>query len=239
MLYIRRVQVPEVSFLQPSRRRGASLSPETGRKKTKTIDLGGVKIGGDAPVVVQSMTSTDTRDVAATVEQIHALEKVGCEIVRVAIPDDAAAEALQDIRSRIHIPLIADIHFQPNLALLSMDHGADAIRINPGNIPTDGIRQIVAKARALGKVIRIGINAGSLEKEIASRHGGPTAGALVESALKNIALLEGMGFRRHQALAQVLRRQDHDRRLPRHLREERLPAPPGGHGGRDPRPVGG
>ena len=170
------------------------MSPDIRRRKTKSIDLGGVRIGGDAPVVVQSMTSCDTRDVRATVEQIHALEEAGCEIVRVAVPDKAAAIAIHEIRSRIHIPLIADIHFQYPLALLAMNHGADGIRINPGNIPTDGIRKIVSVAKANRKVIRIGINAGSLEKEIAGRHGGPTTEALVESALKNIRLMEEMDF---------------------------------------------
>jgi (E)-4-hydroxy-3-methylbut-2-enyl-diphosphate synthase len=170
------------------------LSPSIRRRKTKSIDLGGVRIGGDAPVVVQSMTACDTRDVEATVAQIDELEQAGCEIVRVAVPDEAAAAAIREIRSRIHIPLIADIHFQYPLALLAMNHGADGIRINPGNIPADGIRRIVGMAKKNRKVIRIGINAGSLEKEIAARHGGPTAGALVESALKNIRLLEEMNF---------------------------------------------
>jgi (E)-4-hydroxy-3-methylbut-2-enyl-diphosphate synthase len=169
------------------------MSPGS-RKKTKSIDLGGVRIGGDAPVVVQSMTSSDTRDVNATVEQICRLEEAGCEIVRVAVPDEAAALAIHQIRSRIHIPLIADIHFRHQLALLAMNHGADGIRINPGNIPPEGIRKIVGIAKGSRKVIRIGINAGSLEKEIAARHGGPTAAALVESALKNIRILEEMGF---------------------------------------------
>lgn len=164
------------------------------RRKTRSIHMGGVQIGGDAPVTVQSMTATDTRDVAATVDQIRKLEGAGCEIVRVAVPDEAAAEAIGKIRDRINIPLIADIHFRHQLALLAMSHGADAIRINPGNITPEGIREIVTMAKACGKVIRIGINAGSLEKEILSRHGGPTAEALVESALKNIELLEGMGF---------------------------------------------
>jgi (E)-4-hydroxy-3-methylbut-2-enyl-diphosphate synthase len=169
------------------------MSPGS-RKKTKSIDLGGVRIGGDAPVVVQSMASSDTRDVNATVEQICRLEEAGCEIVRVAVPDEAAALAIHQIRSRIHIPLIADIHFRHQLALLAMNHGADGIRINPGNIPPEGIRRIVEMAQKSRKVIRIGINAGSLEKEIAVRHGGPTAAALVESALKNIRILEEMGF---------------------------------------------
>ena len=169
------------------------MSPEI-RRRTKTIDLGGVRIGGNAPVAVQSMTSSDTRDSNATVAQIKELEEAGCEIVRVAVPDEAAAKAIQDIRSRIHIPLIADIHFQYSLALQAMNAGADGIRINPGNIPPEGIRRIVATARENRKVIRIGINAGSLEKEILARHGGPTAEAMVESALKNIRLLEEMDF---------------------------------------------
>lgn len=171
-----------------------SLSSEIRRRKTRTLDLGGVRVGGDAPIVVQSMTSTDTRNVEATVGQILELEEAGCEIVRVAVPDETAAEAIREIRSWIHIPLIADIHFQYPLALLAMNHGADAIRINPGNIPMDGIRKIVSAARAGRKVIRIGINSGSLDKEIAARHGGPTAQALVESALKTIRLLEEMDF---------------------------------------------
>ncbi|OGP84789.1 MAG: 4-hydroxy-3-methylbut-2-en-1-yl diphosphate synthase, partial [Deltaproteobacteria bacterium RBG_16_58_17] len=164
------------------------------RRKTRPVFVGGVQIGGEAPVVVQSMTSSDTRDVRATVEQIRELEEAGCEIVRVAVPDEAAAAAIREIRSLIRIPLIADIHFRHRLALLAMNHGADGIRINPGNISPDGIREIVRMARANGKVIRIGINAGSLEKEIFIRHGGATAEALVESALKNIRLLEEMDF---------------------------------------------
>ncbi|MBA4422126.1 MAG: 4-hydroxy-3-methylbut-2-en-1-yl diphosphate synthase [Syntrophus sp. (in: bacteria)] len=170
------------------------MSPVSRRKKTKPVFLGGVQIGGEAPVVVQSMTSSDTRDVSATVGQIRELEDVGCEIVRVAVPDEAAAAAIHDIKDQIHIPLIADIHFNHQLALLAMRHGADGVRINPGNIPPDGIRKIVRLAGENSKVIRIGINAGSLEKEIAGRYGGPTAGALVESALRNIRLLEDMGF---------------------------------------------
>jgi len=170
------------------------LIPERRRRKTKTIDLGGVRIGGDAPIVVQSMTACDTRDIGATVAQIEELEQAGCEIVRVAVPDEPAARAIRDIRSRIHIPLIADIHFHYRLALQAMNSGADGIRINPGNIPPDGIRRIVTMARENRKVIRIGINAGSLEKEIVAHHGGPTAEALVESALKNIRFLEEMNF---------------------------------------------
>lgn len=164
------------------------------RKKTRTIHVGGIKVGGDAPVIVQSMTSTDTRNVGATVAQIRELEEAGCEIVRVAVPDEAAAEAIRDIKDRIHVPLIADIHFRHQLALLAMECGADAIRINPGNMEPEGIRQVVGMARTNGKAIRIGINAGSLEREILVRHGGPTAEALVESALKNTRLFEEMGF---------------------------------------------
>jgi (E)-4-hydroxy-3-methylbut-2-enyl-diphosphate synthase len=164
------------------------LSSLIHRRKTRPVFVGGVQIGGEAPVVVQSMTSSDTRDVRATVEQIRELEEAGCEIVRVAVPDEAAAAAIREIRSLIRIPLIADIHFRHQLALLAMNHGADGIRINPGNISPDGIRKIVRMARANGKVI------GSLEKEIFIRHGGATAEALVESALKNIRLLEEMDF---------------------------------------------
>lgn len=164
------------------------------RKKTRVVDVGGVKIGGDSPIVVQSMTSCDTRDVAATLRQIAELEEAGCEIVRVAVPDENAAAAIKDIRARINIPLIADIHFRDDLAVMAMQNGADAIRINPGNIPVDGIRRIVTSAKLNRKSIRVGVNAGSLEKDIALRHGGPTAQALVESALRNIRLLEEMDF---------------------------------------------
>ena len=153
-----------------------------------------MQIGGEAPVVVQSMTSSDTRDVKATVGQIIELEEAGCEVIRVAVPDEAAADAIREIKNRIHIPLIADIHFSHQLALTAMRHGADGIRINPGNISQDGIRKIVRMAGENSKAIRIGINAGSLEKEIAGRHGGPTAEALVESALRNVHLVEEMGF---------------------------------------------
>jgi (E)-4-hydroxy-3-methylbut-2-enyl-diphosphate synthase len=175
--------------------KGIGLNPAVRRRKTKPISLGGVQIGGDAPVVVQSMTSTDTRDINATLDQIRELEEAGCEIIRVAVPDETAAAAIREIVPRIHVPLIADIHFHYRLALLAMHSGADGIRINPGNISAEGIREIVTMARSNGKVIRIGINAGSLDKAVAARHGGPTAGALVESALNTIDLLEEMDFR--------------------------------------------
>jgi (E)-4-hydroxy-3-methylbut-2-enyl-diphosphate synthase len=171
------------------------LNPAIRRKKTRPVSLGGVQIGGDAPVIVQSMTSSDTRDITTTVAQIRDLEEAGCEIVRVAVPDETAATAIGEIKAGIHIPLIADIHFRYRLALMAMHNGADGIRINPGNISPEGIREIVSMARTNGKVIRIGINAGSLDRAVAARHGGPTAGALVESALNTIALLEDMDFR--------------------------------------------
>jgi (E)-4-hydroxy-3-methylbut-2-enyl-diphosphate synthase len=170
------------------------LNPVTGRKKTRPIFLGGVQIGGDAPVAVQSMTCTDTRDVKATVAQIGELEEAGCEIIRVAVPDETAAVSIREIKDRIHIPLIADIHFNHRLAVTAMHYGADGVRINPGNISANGIREIVTLAKASGKVVRIGINSGSLDKKIARRHGGPTAEALVESAMQNIHLLEEMDF---------------------------------------------
>jgi (E)-4-hydroxy-3-methylbut-2-enyl-diphosphate synthase len=170
------------------------LNPAFHRKKTRPVHLGGVQIGGGAPVVVQSMTSSNTSDVASTVKQIRELEEAGCEIVRVAVPDEQAAIALREIKDLIHIPLIADIHFRYQLALLAMRHGADGIRINPGNISIDGIRKIVKQAKKSGCVVRIGINAGSLDKEIALRHGGPTAEALVESALSSVRIMEEMDF---------------------------------------------
>lgn len=144
--------------------------------------------------MVQSMTCSDTRDVGATVEQILALEEAGCEIIRVAVPDETAAAAIRKIKAGIHIPLIADIHFNHRLAIAAIKQGADGVRINPGNISPDGIRQIVKSAKASGKVIRIGINSGSLDKKIAARHGGPTAEALVESAMETIRRLEEMDF---------------------------------------------
>lgn len=164
------------------------------RKKTRSIYVGNVKIGGGAPVVVQSMTCTDTRDITSTVEQIKRLENAGCEIVRVAVPDREAAAALVDIKKNIDIPLIADIHFNHLLAIEAIQNGADGIRINPGNTSKNKIKKIISVANERDIVIRIGINAGSLEKDILSRYGGPTASALVESAMRNIELFEDMGF---------------------------------------------
>jgi len=164
------------------------------RRKTRTIRLGDVSIGGDSPVIVQSMTNTDTRDVRATVRQIHALEKAGCEIIRVAVPDQSAAEAIPAIRKRIHLPLIADIHFDYRLALAAIQGGAEGIRINPGNIARDRIGEIIEAARERKTVIRIGVNAGSLQKDLWKKYGGPTAEALAESALQNIRFFEDHDF---------------------------------------------
>ena len=164
------------------------------RRETRPVLVGSVQVGGGAPVVVQSMTSTDTRDVRSTVAQIRKLEEAGCEIVRVAVPDEEAAGRLQTIKKSISVPLIADIHFNYRLALEAIKQGVDGIRINPGNISRGKIRAIVRSAKAEGAVIRIGINSGSLEKDLREKHGGPTAPALVESALRSAALLEDMDF---------------------------------------------
>ena len=165
------------------------------RKKTRQIHIGNVPIGGDAPIIVQSMTNTDTRDVEATVAQIKGLEAAGCEVIRVAVPEPESARAIGAIRERIDIPLIADIHFDYRLAVASMENGAQAIRINPGNIGgADKLAKVVRAARKFKVPIRVGVNSGSVEKEILARHGHPTPAALVESALKNTRLLEELDF---------------------------------------------
>ncbi|MGQ9508191.1 MAG: flavodoxin-dependent (E)-4-hydroxy-3-methylbut-2-enyl-diphosphate synthase [Thermodesulfobacteriota bacterium] len=165
------------------------------RRKTREISVGSVKIGGHAPISVQSMTKTDTRDVQKTVKQIRRLEASGCEIVRVAIPDEEAAQAIKEIKKKIHIPLIADIHFNYKLALMAMEYGADGIRINPGNIGgRDRLKRIVMEAKSRCLPIRIGVNAGSLEKEIIKKFGEATAEAMVVSALRTIEFMEGLGF---------------------------------------------
>ena len=151
---------------------------------TKRLMVGGVAVGGGAPVSIQSMCNTKTDDAAATVAQIKALEAAGCEIIRMAVPDQAAAEAVDKIKEQISIPLVADIHFNYKLALACAERGIDAIRINPGNIGGEEKVKAVADAcRKRGIPIRVGVNGGSLEKELRARHGGVTAGALVESAL--------------------------------------------------------
>ncbi len=164
------------------------------RRKAKEIHLGEVKIGGDAPIAVQSMTNTDTRNVEATVHQILALQDAGCEIVRVAVPDEEAVQALPAIKKNIQIPLIADIHFHYQLAIDAMKNGADGIRINPGNIVKDKIAEIVKVAKERQTVIRIGVNAGSLQKDLVLDYGGVTAEALCVSALRNIEMFENLGF---------------------------------------------
>ena len=165
------------------------------RKKTREVRIGDRVIGGEAPILVQSMCNTDTRDAAATIRQILALEKAGCEIIRVAVPDEAAAEALPAIRKGIHIPLVADIHFDYRLALAALAAGVDKIRINPGNIGDAGrVRQVVEEAKARGVAIRVGVNSGSLEKDILAKYGGPTPEGLVESALRHVEILEHCGF---------------------------------------------
>ena len=162
---------------------------------TKQILVGGVPVGGGAPVSIQSMCSTKTDDVPATVDQIHRLEAAGCEIVRVAVPDMAAAKAIRAIRSRIHIPLVADIHFDYRLALECAAQGVDKIRINPGNIGGEDRVKAVADACRAGKIpIRIGVNGGSLEKELLKKYGGATPEALAESALGHAALLKKFDF---------------------------------------------
>lgn len=162
---------------------------------TKQILVGGVPVGGGAPVSIQSMCSTKTDDVPATVDQIHRLEAAGCEIVRVAVPDMAAAKAIGAIRSRIHIPLVADIHFDYRLALECAAQGVDKIRINPGNIGGEDRVKAVADTCRRGRIpIRIGVNGGSLEKELLKRYGGATPEALAESALGHAALLEKFDF---------------------------------------------
>jgi len=158
------------------------------------VHVGSVKIGDDAPVIVQSMTCTDTRDIESTVAQIKRLEDAGCEIVRVAVPDHEAAEALSSIKKSISIPLIADIHFKYQLAIEAIERGADCIRINPGNTRRDRIKDVIGAAKDRDVSIRIGVNAGSLEKDIMEKHGGPSAAALVESALRNIAFFEDLDF---------------------------------------------
>ncbi|OCL27127.1 4-hydroxy-3-methylbut-2-en-1-yl diphosphate synthase [Orenia metallireducens] len=165
------------------------------RRESKAVKIGNVQIGGDAAISVQSMTNTDTRDVKATVAQIKRLEEAGCELVRVAIPDKEAASKVSEIQSQIKIPLIADIHFDYRLALEVLEQGIDGLRINPGNIGNEEKVKLVAKSALEKKVpIRVGVNAGSLERELLKKYGHPTAEAMVESALKHIRLLEKFGF---------------------------------------------
>ncbi|HEX2386569.1 MAG TPA: flavodoxin-dependent (E)-4-hydroxy-3-methylbut-2-enyl-diphosphate synthase [Candidatus Binatia bacterium] len=166
------------------------------RRKTRQIQLGGVKVGGGAPITVQSMTKTDTRDVRATLDQIWSLEAAGCDIVRVAVPVREAAEKLGEIKRRTRIPLVADIHFNYKLALIALEQGVDGLRLNPGNIGERWCVEEVVKLAAERRIpIRIGVNAGSLEKDLLKKYKGPTAEGMVESALRHIAILEELDYR--------------------------------------------
>lgn len=165
------------------------------RHKTRTVRIGDVAIGGDNPIRIQSMCNTKTENVEATVAQIRALAAAGCEIIRVAVPNEAAALALKDIRRQIKLPLVADIHFDYRLALAAMENGADKIRINPGNIGEDWkLREVVNAAKERNIPIRVGVNSGSLEKEILKKYGGVTAEGIVESALEKVGRIEELNY---------------------------------------------
>ena len=165
------------------------------RNKTKEIQIGGVKIGADNPVAIQSMTNTKTEDVKATVAQILALEKAGCEIIRCAVPTMEAAKAFEEIKKQIHIPLVADIHFDYKLAIAAVENGADKIRINPGNIGSrERIHAVVDCCKERNIPIRVGVNSGSLEKSLLEKYGGVTAEGLVESALDKVSVITDMGY---------------------------------------------
>ena len=165
------------------------------RDETKVVQIGKRQIGGGNPILIQSMCNTKTEDVKATVEQILALERAGCDIIRVAVPTMEAAAALTEIKRQIHIPLVADIHFDYRLAIAAIECGADKIRFNPGNIGSrERIQAVVDKAKEYGVPIRVGVNSGSLEKPLVEKYGGVTAEGLVESALDKVALIEQMGY---------------------------------------------
>lgn len=166
-----------------------------GRDHTRIVKIGDRIIGGGNPVLIQSMCNTKTEDVKQTVEQILKLEQAGCEIIRVAVPAMEAAESLEEIKKQIHIPLVADIHFDYRLAIAAIEHGADKIRINPGNIGSvDRVRAVVEKAKEYGVPIRVGVNSGSLEKHLIEKYGGVTAEGIVESALDKVGLIEELGY---------------------------------------------
>lgn len=164
------------------------------RKQTRAVTVGDLTIGGGKPIIIQSMTNTDTRDVKATVAQIRALEEAGCQLVRASVPDAQSAEALKDILRQIHIPLVADIHYDYRLALASIEAGVQGLRINPGNIGSkDRVQKVVEAAKAAGIKMRVGVNGGSLEKSIVDEFGNG-ANAMVESALKHVRMLEELDF---------------------------------------------
>lgn len=165
------------------------------RKNTRTIQIGDRVIGGGNPILIQSMTNTKTEDIKATVEQIQRLTAAGCEIIRCTVPTIEAAEALTEIKKQITIPLVADIHFDYHMAIAAIEHGADKIRINPGNIGSpDRVEAVASVCKERHIPIRVGVNGGSLEKELLAKYGGPTPEAMVESALGHIRLLERYGF---------------------------------------------
>lgn len=165
------------------------------REDTRPVFVGDIQIGGQNEVVIQSMTTTDTRDVEATVRQIEELAEVGCQIVRLAVVDEEAARAIKEIKQRSPIPLVADIHFNYKLALIALESGIDKIRINPGNIGSmEKVQKVVEACKANNVPIRIGVNTGSIEKEILEKYGHPTAEGLVESALKHVKILEQLDY---------------------------------------------
>ncbi len=165
------------------------------RRNTKKIKLGNIYVGGDSPITVQSMTNTDTRNISATVSQIIKLEEAGCDIIRCAVPDMEASEALEKIIKQVHIPIVADIHFDYRLALSSIKSGVSALRINPGNIGTkERIKAVAEAAKEKNIPIRIGVNSGSVEKDILSKYNNICPEALVESALKHVTILEDLNF---------------------------------------------
>ncbi len=165
------------------------------RRKSRQIFVGNVAVGGDAPISVQSMTNTETRDIAATVRQIKAIEEAGADLVRVSVPTMQAAEAFKEIKKQVNIPLITDIHFDYKIALQVAEYGADCLRINPGNIGSeDRVREVVASAKDHGIPIRIGVNAGSLEKDLQKKYIEPTPEAMVESAFRHIDILDRLNF---------------------------------------------
>ena len=165
------------------------------RNDTKVIHIGNRVIGGGNPILIQSMSNTKTENVEATVKQILELEQAGCDIIRVAVPTKEAAEAIREIKKQIHIPLVADIHFDYRLAIAAIENGADKIRINPGNIGTrDRVQAVVDKAKEHGIPIRVGVNSGSLEKHLIEKYGGVTAEGIVESALDKVSMIEQMGY---------------------------------------------
>lgn len=166
------------------------------RRASRRIGVGAVPVGGGAPVSVQTMTKTDTRDVAATIAQIREVEALGCDIIRLAVPDAAAALALKAIRKAVRVPMVADIHFDHRLALLALEAGVEGLRLNPGNIGSvRKIKEVVRAARERRVPIRIGVNAGSLEKDLLAKHGGASAEALAASALRHVRILEDLDFR--------------------------------------------